>query len=235
MTSSILLMSCENASQSDAPAPANIVNAKDHKAFWLWAGVKPQPVLDQAETVYILDSELRRGSSALTPLRPAVPAIRDADIWMVIRVETLAWSEATHKQLEQRLNLWARQNLLVGLQIDFDAATDGLEDYARFLADLRQRLPDNVKLGITGLMDWSAQGDPEALAALGEVVDDIVIQTYQGRATITGYEAYLDRLARLDMPYHIGLVQHGEWQEPDTLRDDPDFQGYVVFLVNPAE
>ncbi|WOE76491.1 DUF3142 domain-containing protein [Alterisphingorhabdus coralli] len=231
MASALLLLSCEQAPQINV-APQT-VEAADHKAFWLWAGVEPQPVLDQAETVYILDSELRRGDTALTQLRPAVPSIHDADIWMVVRVETLAWSEATHQQLQQRLSLWARQNRLIGLQIDFDAATDGLENYARFLADLRQRLPNNLQLSITGLMDWSAQGDPAALAALGESVDDIVIQTYQGRETIDGYENYLARLARLDMPYRIGLVQNGEWREPADLRDDPFFQGYVVFLVNP--
>ena len=34
------------------------VDARDYDAFWLWAGVAPQPVLDQARTIYILDGEV---------------------------------------------------------------------------------------------------------------------------------------------------------------------------------
>ncbi|MEO1044668.1 MAG: DUF3142 domain-containing protein [Pseudomonadota bacterium] len=227
------LTSCDNVSQNATPPEAAIVDAADHDAFWLWAGVRPQPVLESAKTVYILDSELRRGDRLPTVLRPAIPAVGDTDIWIVVRVETLDWSEQVHASLQRRLRLWEQRNRLVGLQVDFDAATHGLDEYGAFLGDLRRRLPSRFRLGITGLMDWSANGDPAALAALSDSVDDIVIQTYQGRQTIPGYATYLKHLGRLDIPYRIGLVQHGQWAEPAGLRDDPDFRGYVVFLVNP--
>ncbi len=67
-------------------------------------------------------------------------------------------------------------------------------DTQRFLSDLRRQLPAKYRLSITGLLDWSANGDPEKLAALGNMVDEIVVQTYQGRKTIPGYENYLARL-----------------------------------------
>jgi hypothetical protein len=35
------------------------------------------------------------------------------------------------------------------------------------------------------------------------------------------------------VPYKIGLTQNGEWQAPKEMADDPDFKGYVVFLLNP--
>lgn len=63
------------------------------------------------------------------------------------------------------------------------------------------------------------------------VVDEVVIQTYQGRRTIPGYESYLASLARLPIPYRIGLVQGGEWRAPAGLNADPEFRGYVVFLL----
>ena len=65
------------------------------------------------------------------------------------------------------------------------------------------------------------------------IVDEIVIQTYQGRKTIPGYAAYLEQLDRLNVPYKLGLVQGGEWSAPRALALDPHFNGYVVFLVNP--
>jgi hypothetical protein len=79
-------------------------------------------------------------------------------------------------------------------------------------------------------MDWSAGANPDDLGALEGVIDELVVQTYQGRATIPGYQRYLPSLERLDMPYRIGLVEGGEWQAPASLAADPDFKGYVVFL-----
>ncbi|NMN03899.1 MULTISPECIES: hypothetical protein [unclassified Novosphingobium] len=92
-------------------------------------------------------------------------------------------------------------------------------------------LPKRSHLSITGLLDWSAGGDPAQLAQLGSIVDDIVLQTYQGRQTIPGYEAYLASLRRLPFSYRIGLVEGGVWNAPAWLRSDPHFQGYVIFLL----
>lgn len=126
----------------------------------------------------------------------------------------------------------AAGNRLEGLQIDFDAATRGLAHYAAFLADLRRRLPRRWKLSITGLMDWSAGGDPSALRQLSGTVDEIVVQTYQGRETIPGYERYLTSLPRLGMPHRVGLVAGGRWRAPPSLESNPAFRGYVVFLLD---
>ena len=122
----------------------------------------------------------------------------------------------------------------VGLQVDFDARTRGLPGYATFLHDLRHQLPTGKRLSITGLLDWSANGDTNALNNLAGVVDEIVIQTYQGRRTIPGYEAYFRNLDRLHIPFRVGLVQGGAWEEPASLRQHPMMRGYVVFLVNQA-
>ena len=119
------------------------------------------------------------------------------------------------------------------LQIDFDAHTHRLEEYAAFLKDLRQRLPADYKLGITGLLDWSSHGDPQGLDALAGAVDEVVLQIYQGRHVIPGYEQYLARLDRLKIPFRIGLLENGEWQQPANLASNLYFRGFVVFLLNP--
>jgi hypothetical protein len=181
----------------------------------------------------VLDGEVRAGDSArIVPLRPQAPAIAHAEVWLVIRTERLDWREGVYRQLLSDAARWeANGTRLAGVQIDFDAATKGLAGYADFLADLRRRLPPRYRLSVTGLLDWSANGDPAQLAALQGVVDEVVVQTYQGRRTIPGYEGYMAGLMRLPLPFKVALVEQGEWRAPPGLERDPEFRGYVVFLV----
>ena len=212
------------------------VDAADHDAFWLWAGVRPQPALADARTLYLLDGEIRRAQpERYADLRPGVPRLPNTDVWLVVRTDTLAWPAAALPALLARLDRWgAAGNRVQGLQLDFDAATSGLGDYAAFLRAIRRDLPPRYRLSITGLMDWSANGDPAALAALRGTIDEAVIQTYQGRSTIPGYEAYFRRMRGFPLPFKVGLVQGGDWREPAGLAEEPNFRGYVVFLLNPA-
>lgn len=215
------------------PTAANRVEAAQYDAFFLWAGVKPQPVLERARVLYLLAGEVRR-DGRYEPLR-STPRVARGEVWLVVRAQSLDWPPAALQRVLVELDRWqAAGNPVAGLQVDFDAATKGLDRYAAFLTDLRARLPARYRLSITGLMDWSAHADPAALAALKGVVDEVVVQSYQGRETIPGYERYLARLARVSVPHKVALVQGGEWREPAGLREDPLFRGYVVFLVNPA-
>jgi hypothetical protein len=212
-----------------APAPPWPVDA-----YWLWAGVEPQPALAKARRLYLLAAEVPHDSPRLVARRPAVPKLAGRELWMVVRVETLAWPPEAHTQLLALLGRWrAAGNHIAGIQIDFDAATHGLARYAGFLRDLRARLPAGTRLGVTGLLDWSANGDPAGLDALAGTVDELVLQIYQGRSVIPGYQHYLARLDRLRLPFRIGLIQGGEWQAPPGLEANPRFRGYVMFLVNP--
>jgi hypothetical protein len=211
------------------------VDATRYQAFWLWAGVKPQPALAKAKTLYLLQGEVSvREPVRLAAQRPAVPRVRGPEVWMVVRVETIRWPPAVYAQVLAQLAKWrAAGNKVVGVQIDFDARTRHLENYAGFLKDLRRRLPADCRLGITGLLDWSSNGDPRGLDALAGAVDEVVLQIYQGRRVIPGYAGYLARLDRMKIPFRIGLLQGGEWQAPPGLEGNPHFRGYVVFLLNP--
>lgn len=216
------------------------VDAAAHDAFWLWSGVRPQPLLAKAKTLYILQGQIdgprRAGDPAARFIAQgmAVPRLRQGEIWVVYRAHTLRWTEDVHRALLAQLSRWKRAgNTVTGIQIDFDAGTLYLAEYADFLQGLRQRLPPEYRLSITGLLDWGSNGDPEVINRLAQVVDEVVVQTYQGRHTIPEYGRYLPRVARLHLPFRIGLVQNGEWQAPDYLAASPWFRGYVVFLLNP--
>ncbi|CRM76214.1 DUF3142 domain-containing protein [Pseudomonas sp. 25 R 14] len=216
------------------------VDAYDYDAFWLWSGVVPQPVLKQARTLYILQGQIN--STRRHPERGvqfiaqgmSVPRIRQGQVWVVYRAHTLRWPEPVYTKLLGQVQRWKTAgNPVVGIQIDFDARTQYLHEYADFLKDLRQRLPKDLRLSITGLMDWSSNADPAAIAQLKGVVDEVVVQTYQGRHSIPDYAAYLPRMNRLGLPFKIGLIQGGDWQEPEYLKESEWFGGYVVFLQNP--
>lgn len=160
--------------------------------------------------------------------------MRGPQIWLVVRTETLEWDEATYQEIKRQLAIWDGSVELAGMQVDFDAGTRNLDRYGEFLRDLRHRMPEKYRLSITGLLDWSANGDPSALAGLAGVVDEVVVQTYQGRTTIPGYQVYLDRLTHLPFDYRIGIVEDGQWREPPALAKDPHYRGVVIFLTRPS-
>jgi len=216
------------------------VDARDHDAFWLWSGVAPQPVLKQAKTLYILQGQIN--STRRAPARGvqfiaqgmSVPRITQGEVWVVYRAHTLHWPESVYTQMLGQVQRWRDAgNPVIGIQIDFDARTQYLHEYVAFLKDLRQRLPKDLRLSITGLMDWSSNASPEAIAQLKGVVNEVVVQTYQGRHSIPDYAAYLPRMNRLGVPFKIGLIQGGDWEAPGYLKGNEWFRGYVVFLQNP--
>jgi hypothetical protein len=228
------------AAPAYAQPPSGTVNAADYDGFWLWAGVAPQPVLARARSLYLLAGQVSAprhgpGPARLIAQRGDTPHVRRGEVWIVYRAHTLDWPPEIYTQLLAELARWrAAGNAVVGVQIDFDARTHHLDEYAAFLKDLRARLPAGCRLGVTGLLDWSSQGDSAALTTLAGVVDEVILQTYQGRHTIAGYGAYLAHLDRVKLPFKIGLVQGGDWTAPAGLAANPWFRGYVVFLRNGA-
>lgn len=224
------------------PVNADVVKATDYSSFWIWGGIKPQPVLSQAQSLYILQGQvikkrLRNSSKTVVIAQGMTVAhLKNSKIWLVYRVDTLDWTPEIIQALILRLKQWQiADNPIVGLQIDFDVKTRHLQEYVNFLQQLRSQLPSNYQLSITGLLDWSSNGDLDAINQLRGVVDEVTFQTYQGRKTITNYNAYLPSLKRLTIPFKIGLIQNGEWQAPNDIESNTFFKGYVVFLQNQAQ
>jgi len=237
----LALLACAMLGACERAPEAPRVMAAAHDAIYVWPGVTPAPGTT-AKTVYLLDGEIRTGPApaALHRLRMGTPLLPGRTLWLVVRANRLDWTPATRPQVMASiladLEKWqAAGNTVAGLQIDFDAATRGIGNYAAFLKALRAALPRQWQLSITGLMDWSAHGDPQALAQLAGTVDEVVVQTYQNRTTIPGYEAYFGRMSRFPIPFRVALVEGGEWQAPAGLEAHPQFRGYVVFLLNGAQ
>ncbi len=232
----LLLAGC--CGGNSAPVDPAKVDPADYQAFFVWAGVPatavPAVAVPRAtRALYILDGEVRaHGAPAFTPLRPQAPRVAKGQVWLTVRLERLDWPEALHQRIAGEIARWERAGTpVVGLTLDFDAKTRGLGAYAGFLREVRRHLPSRYRLSVTGLLDHAAGGDPAALAALGGTVDEVIVQTYQGRRTVPNYAAYLERVARLPMPFRVALVEGGRWRAPPDLERAPNFRGYVVFLL----
>ncbi|MCU6678136.1 DUF3142 domain-containing protein [Leclercia tamurae] len=230
----ILLVAALLSGQAQA---ADIVTAREHPAFWLWSGVKASDALQEAQTVYLHQGEVLARPNEVVFQRLGLPVSRLTfpSIWLTVRFTTLEVPPAIVPRIVRLMQRWqAAGNQVVGLQVDFDAATHQLTDYARFLRALRQQLPPEFSLGVTGLLDWAKTGDVATLNALA--VDELVIQSYQGRHTVENYQAYLPALSRLRIPFKLGLVQDGkrDVQAEAQLQRSPWYRGTVVFMLNPA-
>lgn len=233
----VLLVSLALALLSALPVRATQqVIASDAQAFWLWSGVRPGPELRTARTVYLHQGEVisRQGQAVFIRMGLPVSRLTFPQIWITVRMETLAVPDAMLERTVQLARRWQQAgNHVAGVQIDFDAATHRLDQYSLFLQRLRKVLPPEFSLGVTGLLDWAKTGNVATLNALP--VDELVIQSYQGRQTVSCYADYLPALDGLRIPFRLGLVQHGQWNQQDEQRllASPWYRGSVIFLLNP--
>lgn len=117
-------------------------------------------------------------------LRPAGPdlavlAARAAPVRLVVRIEGSRLPIAVDTLTQALTPLLARWQAagvrLVGIEIDHDCASAALADYARWLGDLRGRLPAALPLSITALPSWL---DSPALADVLAAVDHSVLQVH---------------------------------------------------------
>lgn len=231
----IFLLIAIQACQAVQAATAQI-NANDFDSFWIWGNIQTSPYLARAKQLYILQGEVRylkqKHLSVVIPQGIAILKLPHQKIWLVFRTHHLEWNEQNYQTIFNRLEHWKNQgNQIQGIQIDFDSKTNNLKDYAIFLKKLREKLPSDYQLSITGLLDWTNFKDQSTLTMLRNTIDELVIQTYQGTTTIPNYSQYLKRISALQLPYKIGLVQNGVWDSHINVRYDLEFKGYVVFLL----
>ncbi|WOZ76435.1 DUF3142 domain-containing protein [Kosakonia sacchari] len=211
--------------------------AQGKAAYWLWSGVRPTQTLRDADIVYLHQGDVVTVAGQTVFERKGLPVnqLTFPRIWLTVRFTTLDVPDALLLRLTRLLARWqAAGNHVVGLQVDFDAATHRLGDYALFLHRLRQTLPADYALGVTGLLDWAKTGSVQTLNALP--VDELVVQSYQGRSTVANYTAYLPALLALRIPFKLGLVQNGvrDISEEQQLAASPWYRGTVTFMLNPS-
>ena len=233
---------------NDSAINSEVIDPKDYEQFWLWTAPKDEKKISQAHTLYILQGEIRPDNipyyrpninkntvpaalATLTPQGLGVRSLSGKKIWLVYRATSQEWSDEVMAQLIDRLEKWQRAgNQVMGIQIDYDAPTYQLDKYVHLLRNIRQQLPAQYRLSVTGLLDWSNQADDPQFMQLSGAVDELVIQTYQGTTTLTDYAQYLKKLEHLPFDFKVGIIGGGQWQGAAFLEKNPHFKGYVVFL-----
>ncbi len=101
---------------------------------------------------------------------------------------------------------------VAGIEIDHDCATARLEEYARFLAALRGRLPRSLPIAITALPAWL---DSPLLKAVIAQADEIELQVHaveNPRMELFNRRQaldWIDRFARLGRPFRVSLPIYG--------------------------
>lgn len=231
----LLILSVFTLSKPAMSTPTKI-DANHYDAFWIWGDIRSAPYLYRAKTLYILQGDIhyqkKQHKIILQPQGIAAKPLPKQQLWLVFRNHDLNWSEEHFQMITRRLNTWRNHgNHVVGVQIDFDSKTQALYHYGLFLQKLRQHLPKEYQISITGLLDWTNMQDAKTLTLLKNNIDELVIQSYQGRHTVANYQAYLKRIGAMQLPYKIGLVQYGEWNQQLNFSNDQNFKGYVVFLL----
>jgi hypothetical protein len=203
--------------------------------FWIWGGIDPSRSFTQGKQFYVLQGFISEKQQKIIFTRQGMQAASEfGPVILVYRLNTLAWNRMIHDTLLNHIQAWEyRGNTVLGIQLDFDARTNNLDQYAGFLRKVRQDLPESYNLSITGLLDWASLGDPAVLESLQGIVDEIIFQTYQGKHTIPNYSVYLKSLAKLRFPFKIGLVENGEWDTryEQALSQSSYYRGAVMFLL----
>ncbi len=80
------------------------------------------------------------------------------------------------KQIQQVIHTWQSQGVhLIGIEIDYDCASQRLPEYAVLLQHLKEKLPKPLRLSITALPAWL---DSPALDTVLEITDSSVLQVH---------------------------------------------------------
>ena len=154
-------------------------------AFWAWRTTAPSEAevnkafaTTKAQTLFLRAGQFDLVNGALQRIRPVsgqLPASVEVHLvyngtrqflrgWEQLEPSAIAAivADIFRADLVRASNDHAR---IVGLQLDFDAPTRLLPQYAQTLRHLRALLPPHTKLSITGLPTWANSRDIKAVLA----------------------------------------------------------------------
>jgi Protein of unknown function (DUF3142) len=205
-------------------------------SYWLWAGITENDAPANAN-LYVYQGLLtaKNGQTAYQRIGLYPYPIKANVLYLSYRLEgDLPDIVALLEIFQNATSQWQRHRVTItGLQLDFDSPTSKLLIYSDFLSRLRQQLPKQYALSITGLGDWILWGDKKAMTQIGGSVDEIVFQLYQGRRSFPDSKRYVERLRNFPAPFKVGLLANNPYVSFMSLlylRLNPVFKGLVYFI-----
>jgi hypothetical protein len=109
----------------------------------------------------------------------------------------------------------------LGVEVDYDCPTRTLPEYARFLSDLRARLPANTALSITVLPTWMSSSElPTVLNAVDRSVLQVhsVSDPHQGLFNGDQAHQWIEQFAELSpKPFDVAIPNYGSRVRWDSV------------------
>jgi hypothetical protein len=204
-------------------------------SYWIWAGITANDAPANSE-LYVYQGVIHNKDGGLVYERKGLypHPIKSPKLYLSYRIEGgLPDSQFTIKTFESTVEKWKRHPVAVsGLQLDFDSPTSKLLIYSNFLREIRQKLPEQYELSITGLGDWALYGDEQVMKSISKHTDEMIFQLYQGRKEIPDVETYINALKKYPLPYRIGLLVASPNNQKyiSLLRQSHQFKGVVYFI-----
>ncbi|MCE2950978.1 MAG: DUF3142 domain-containing protein [Alphaproteobacteria bacterium] len=208
---------------SPAPLPT------DH---WVWAGITVKDV-PATGILYLYQGHVTQKNGALSYTKHGLyPHALARDLFLVYRLtKPLPAPEDLAAIFHHHQSKWTQSDTRVlGIQLDFDAATKDLAVYAQYLRDLRRHVRAPSKISITGLGDWITSAPRAAQGDLMDACDEIVFQLYQERAPLPHIETFFKKLVPFNRPFKVGLLANANSQRySNILVQLSHCQGVVLF------
>lgn len=203
-------------------------------SYWIWAGIRDVDV-PVGRDYYIYQGQFahQHGNGSYERLGLHPYPIQARSVVLVYRmVGDFPSPQDVLYVFQGQVARWQRHGVsVVGMQIDFDSATSKLLLYGDFLHGLRQALPSEYRLSITGLGDWILYGDAASIKKIGSSVDEIVFQLYQERKAIDSADRYVRELEDFPFPFKVGLLSGVQDQASvRALLENRNFKGIVYFV-----
>jgi hypothetical protein len=203
-------------------------------SYWLWAGINQSDAPFMSELyVYQGDIKVVNGKFEYERMGLYPHPINSKKLYLVYRLEGgLPSVEAVVSIFLKAHGAWARHKVsITGLQLDFDSPTSKLLIYNDFLKEVRNHLPKEYALSITGLGDWAIHGDRKIMKSISFQVDEIIFQLYNGRKALANIEDYLRVLKKYPYPFRVGLLYSDlDKNYLDVVKKNTNYKGVIYFI-----
>jgi hypothetical protein len=201
-------------------------------AVWLWAGVPPSQVPADAAVIYVHQGVIEGHGGMVRVVRQGLaPHAGDGrPVVPVVRLRGAVPAAALAAALNELVAVWrARGREVAMVQIDCDAPTARLAEYAALIEAVRARLDRGSALSVTALADWLVAAPPGALKRLMGAADEVVFQLYHRRHPLPDLDRYDRALAALDRPFRVGLLP--DMPMPPHAAGSEHNRGAIRFLL----
>ncbi|MFV1984349.1 MAG: DUF3142 domain-containing protein [Thiohalomonadales bacterium] len=201
-------------------------------AYWVWGGIGIDDIPDKHAELYLQQGyfKITKTNQAYYRHRGlyAYPAFFN-NIHLVYRLDNLVTITSVTSIIKHDIARWRRHNVkVIGVQLDFDAATRKLADYVEYLGKIKHNIDSNLIFSTTGLGTWLLEADSNTLARFENTVDYIVYQLYVGRRPIKNITSYERKLRQLKAPFKTGLLK-GQLLKNNNIKDNSNYKGSIIF------